>query len=58
MIGKHFKAFKSKWNKTQKDEHNFRHNALFSGLGVTLKSIMLEFSSIIYLTLFVFPNDG
>ena len=33
----------------QKLENNFRHNAMFSG--VTLKSIMLEFSSIIYLTL-------
>ena len=56
MIGKHLKAFKSKWSKTQKDEHNLRHNALFSR--VMLKGIMLEFSSIIYLTLFVFPNDG
>ena len=33
----------------QKHEYNFRHNAMFSG--VTLKGIMLEISSIIYLTL-------
>ena len=30
-------------------EHNLEHNATI--LGVTLKSIMLKFSSIIYLTL-------
>ena len=33
----------------KKHEHNFRHNAMFPG--VTLKGIMLEFSSIIDLTL-------
>ena len=32
-------------------EHNFERNAMI--LGVTLKSIMLKFSSIIYLTLFI-----
>ena len=38
----------------QKHEHNFGHNAMFSG--VTLKSIMLVFLSIIYLTLALMPS--
>ena len=37
------------WSIMQKHEHNFRQNAMFSG--VTLKGIMLEFWGIIYLTL-------